>query len=204
VDEVTRKGPASGKGRGGAARGYSWPPFAPGNTIALAHGASSERSVAPLAEKIATGLLTHGSCPDYLLEPAYAPVIAAWSRAEAVTQLLWQYLGGMDAEKALSETIAGEEDETHGDGGRVTRRSRSTRILSVLGELHRAETRAMNLRGRLGLDPLSRAKIAKDIGLAQRASDDALTRLGETGKAIRERRAAELRLVAGGEDDQPA
>jgi hypothetical protein len=195
---TTGKGPAKGKGRGGSARGYSWPPFAAGNTAALVHGARSERSVAPLAEKIAAGLLTHASCPDYLQEPAYAPVVAAWSRAEAVTQLLWQYLDGMDAETALTETIAGEEDETHGEGGSITRRSASKRVMSVLGELHRSETRAMNLRGRLGLDPLSRAKIAKDIGLAQRASDDALDRLGETGKAIRERRAAELRLVAGG------
>ena len=62
----------------------------------------------------------------------------------------------------------------------------------------------MSLRGRLGLDPVSRAKIAKDLGIAQRASDDALARLGETGKAIRERRAAELRLLPGGEDDQSA
>ena len=191
---------AKAKGHGGPARGYSWPPFAPGNTVALVHGAKSERSVAPLAEKIAAGLLTHPSCPDYLQEPAYGPVVAAWSRAEAVTQLLWQYLDGMDAERALTETITGEEDETHGEGGSITRRSASTRVMSVLGELHRAETRAMNLRGRLGLDPVSRAKIAKDLGIAQRASDDALTRLGETGKAIRERRAAELRLVSGGED----
>ena len=92
----------NGKGHGGPARGYKWPPFAPGNTVAQVHGARSERSVAPLAEKIATGLLAHDECPAYLLEPVYAPVIAAWSRAEAVVQLLWEFLAGLDAEKALS------------------------------------------------------------------------------------------------------
>jgi hypothetical protein len=38
-------GPASGL----PARGYSWPPFEKGNTAALVHGATSERTVAPLA-----------------------------------------------------------------------------------------------------------------------------------------------------------
>ncbi len=38
-----------GTGHGGPARGYSWPPFEPGNTASLKHGLSSERRIAPLA-----------------------------------------------------------------------------------------------------------------------------------------------------------
>jgi hypothetical protein len=116
------KGPANRKGRGGAARGYSWPPFTPGHELSKVHGAYSERSVVPLAERIASSLLENAECPAYLREPVFAPVIAAWARSEAVVCRLWEFLGTQDVEEALSETITGTEDETHGDGGRVTRR----------------------------------------------------------------------------------
>jgi hypothetical protein len=47
MSDIERRG--DGTGHGGPARGYSWPPFEPGNTASLKHGLSSERRIAPLA-----------------------------------------------------------------------------------------------------------------------------------------------------------
>src|SRR5215207_2064540 len=49
--------PGHGPGRGGPARGYSWPAFEVGNWAGLRHGAVSPRRVDPLAAELVEGLL---------------------------------------------------------------------------------------------------------------------------------------------------
>jgi hypothetical protein len=148
----TGHGPANG----------SREPFQPGNEAALVHGASSERHIAPRAAQIAADLLNHQGCPPYLKEPGYTPVVRAWSRAEAVVSLLWDWLAEHDLDDALTDLTTVDEDEEHAKGS-ATRHTVSRRVESVLTQLHRHEVRAMNLRSRLGLDPLSRARLGKDI-----------------------------------------
>ena len=148
------------------ARGYSWPPFEPGNEVATVHGAHSERRVGPLAEQIATALLTHPETPPYVREPSYAAVVRAWSRAKAVVELLWRWLAEHDSDAALADLTTTEEDAEFGKGT-ASKRTTSRHVESVLTQLHRHEVRAMNLRSRLGLDPLSRARLGKDVA-AQR------------------------------------
>lgn len=148
------------------ARGYSWPPFEPGNEVATRHGANSERHVVPLAERIAKELLTAATTPEYLREPSYAAVVRAWSRAEAVVELLWRWLGEHDLDDALTDLTTTDED-TELSKGSASKHTTSRHVESVLVQLHRHEVRAMNLRSRLGLDPLSRARLGKDVA-AQR------------------------------------
>jgi hypothetical protein len=50
---------------------------------------------------------------------------------------------------------------------------------------------AMKLCGELGMTPSSRARLGLDVALAQRASEQAVDRLLETGREIRERRGDE-------------
>jgi hypothetical protein len=157
---------SQGAGHGGDARGYRWEDATPGNELALQHGANSERRVGPLAEQIAAALLADPNTPQYLREPSYSATVAAWSRAEAVVELLWRWLGEHDFNAAMADATVTKEDSTFGKG--TSRKRTSTRhIESVLNQLHRHETRAMNLRSRLGLDPLSRARIGKDVAEAQ-------------------------------------
>lgn len=144
------------------ARGYSWPPFEPGNEVATRHGANSERHVGPLAEQIATALLTHPDTPPYVREPSYAAVVRAWSRAEAVVELLWNWLGEHDLDGALTDLTTTDEDAELSKGS-MSKHTTSKHVESVLTQLHRHEVRAMNLRSRLGLDPLSRARLGKDV-----------------------------------------
>ncbi len=148
------------------ARGYSWPPAAPGNDLATVHGANSERRIAPRAAQIAAELLSHPDTPRYLHEPSYAPVIHAWARAEAVVALLWDWLAEHDIDAALTDLTTTDEDHQHRKSG-SRKRTVSHHIESVLTQLHRHEVRAMNLRSRLGLDPLSRARLGKDVASQQ-------------------------------------
>lgn len=150
----------------GDARGYSWPPFGPGHTASLLHGARSERTIAPLADTIAAELLAAESTPAHLLRREFASAVQAWARAEAVVALLWRWLDGQDIEAALSDTVTTEETETRTKRS-TTRRSVSKRVASVLGELHRAETRAASMRRALGLDPLSAGRLAKDLSASR-------------------------------------
>jgi hypothetical protein len=150
----------------GDARGYSWPPFEPGHTASLLHGARSERTIAPLAEQIAAELLAAESTPAHLLRREFAAAVQAWARAEAVVALLWRWLDEQDIGEALTEVTSAEETETHGKR-KTTRRSVSRRVASVLGELHRAETRAASMRRALGLDPLSAGRLAKDLSASR-------------------------------------
>lgn len=152
--------------RDGDARGYSWPPFEPGNEVATRHGANSERRVGPLAEQLAAALLADQNTPSYIREPSYMSVVRAWSRAEAVVELLWRWLEQHDLDAALTDLTETDED-TEMTKGSASKRTTSRHVESVLTQLHRHEVRAMNLRSRLGLDPLSRARLGKDVA-AQR------------------------------------
>lgn len=131
---------------GTPARGYSWPPFEkgntvgkqfePGNTVALRHGATSPRKVDPLAVEI-----VEGTRPDVTWwRPADEASIWAWGRLEARIQLLNEYLADR----------GGDIDD---DGS----------VRPAAEFLRKLEARAESMRGRLGLDPLNRARLGRDV-----------------------------------------
>lgn len=128
------------EGSGRPARGYSWPPFQPGHTLTMRHGAYSPRRVDPLATTLVEAVM---EATPYLGEASYAPALWAWARAEARVQLLTEWL------------------DDHGlldDDGRP----RGAADLLVRCERLAAESRA-----RLGLDPLSRARLGRDVTAAR-------------------------------------
>jgi len=134
--------------------------------VSVTTGAWSPRRYGPLAERIAADLLAHPGTPKFLAEPSYRPAVDAWASAEAICQLLREWLAVQDIEAAMTELTEGSESEER-DGPNVTRSMRSRRVASVLDQLHRHETRAMHLRVQLGLSPLSRARLGKDVTSAQ-------------------------------------
>ncbi len=142
----------------GPGAGHSWPPFQPGHTLSRIHGALSERDIVPQAEAIAAAVLEEAQCPDHLRSPAFRASLAGWARAEAVSSLLFDYLATLEVEAML------------------TLRQQATRAPVDLWRA--AEAHAANLRSKLGLDPVSYARIAKDLGITSRASWDALRRDG--------------------------
>lgn len=120
------------------------PPFEPGHELSMRHGAYSPRRVDPLAETF-VALVVADPVGLPAAAPQYRPALWAWARAEAQVQLLTEYL-----EKAAEETEDGIGDL---DDDAV----RAAYLL-----LHRAEARADRSRARLGLDPLSAARLGRD------------------------------------------
>ena len=145
-------------------RGYSWPPFAAGNEVSVTTGAGSERRLGPLTDMFVAALMADEATPDYVRESSYQWAVRAWARTEAIVLLLSEWVAEMDVKTALTEVTEGEETEDRSKGGlRVKRAMKSRRVASVVDQLHRAEVRAMQLRARLGLDPVSRARLGKDV-----------------------------------------
>lgn len=163
----------------GPARGYSWPPFERGNQVAHRSGAHSPTKVGPLAVEIEQRARASAGWPPYLDGPEYAVAVTAWARAEAVAELLWRHLAEQDVAAALAEVEVEDVEETSGKG-RSRRRSTARRTKAALDWFQRAERSAALHRQRLGLDPLSRARLGKDVatsavqaGMAQLHADGA-------------------------------
>lgn len=150
------------KGEWSASNERQHEPFEPGNRVALTHGAHSARTVQPLAAEIEAAARKDASWPPYLADPSYRPAVEAWAWAEAVVTLLRRYLAGRSFEDALTDTHTEQSTEHHA-GGTTTRSTSGKRTRAALDYLARWEATASGHRQRLGLDPLSRMKIGKDI-----------------------------------------
>lgn len=163
----------------GVPRGYSWPPFEAGNTAALTHGAHSPRLVEPLALEILEATVAAaeapGSSTDFLSDPSYRPALVSWARTEARVQLLAEWLMA----KADTSNAGGLLDS---DG----------EVRSATELLIKLERAASNHRSRLGLDPLSRARLRRDTAAA---SVDVAALLAQLAAAERQ---------AGANDDEEA
>ena len=121
------------------------PPFQPGHELSVTHGAYSPRIVDPIAKDL-VDMMLEDSTLDYLKKPAFRPALWAWARAEAQAQLMTEYLS--KAAEATGDGV-GDLNAEHVRSGYLL--------------LHRAEARADRSRARLGLDPLSRARLGKDV-----------------------------------------
>lgn len=123
-------------GSQGPARGYSWEPFKPGHFKSKKHGAHSDRIIVPIAAQIANDLMTE---LPYLRDPTYREAVLDYARTVARVEVL---------EKWLDENGEIREDGT---------------VAPAATYLLRCRGHAASAASRLGLDPLSRAKLGKDV-----------------------------------------
>lgn len=127
-------------------RGYSWPPFQPGNKLsvgnlgALKHGAFSDRIITEKANHIRNLLLD--SYP-YLADETFAEAVHRYCRAEARALLLHDFI--MDK----AETKGVESVKPY-----------------LWAEVRGADALAQKCGSDCGLDPAGHAKIARDLGMA--------------------------------------
>lgn len=165
------------------------PPFQPGNTIgrrlqpghelSTRHGAYSPRKVDPLAREIVEAILEDPTTPMHVTAAAYRLELWALGRAEARVQLLTEWL-----------------DEVAGD--RLVAPPGSHRVKAANLELHRAETRAASARSRLGLTPVSAAKLGKNVAQGQVAQADMALRMKAMHDAEQAKAQARAELEAEG------
>lgn len=138
------------------------PPFPPGHEINVTHGGYTPRRFDPLAESIMLSVLEEARLPNaetsYLLGAAYRPQLWAWARTEARVQLVSEWLlenGGdlFDDDVEISES--GTEVIEVG------------RVRAAAKFLARLEATALRQRVELGLTPLSRARLGRDVAAAK-------------------------------------
>lgn len=162
----------NGPGHGGPARGTGTrPPFEANNTMAQKHGGQSPRQVVPRADALVAALLEHDGTPEYLRWPLYAASVASWARLEAKVQLIGEWLENMPVED------------------QVIPQKGATKPPVEIWLL--AEKTAAQARQRLGLDPVSHARLIRDLGLESAAAEDAIRQLSEQGRVLRVRRELE-------------
>lgn len=138
-----------------------------------------------MAAEFERALLESPLTPGFLRGGQFQRAIVAWSRAEAQVDLLTAYLDAVGVEDALAELTESSEDEDRPAMGEMRRKMRQRRTLPALDALNRAESRAANLRARLGLDPRAYMEMAKDVSLARRAGEhDPLVKMAEQGRAM--------------------
>lgn len=132
------------------------PPFQPGNTLAVTHGAFSPARTDPIAHQYLDEIRDDPTLA-YLAQPRFQAGLWLWASAMAKVQLLSAWVDGQNIEQAADS-----------DRGKT----------SALELLRKWMTTAGTYAARLGLDPLSAARLGKDIAGA-RQSDAAgeLTRL---------------------------
>ncbi len=149
----------------GPARGYKWEPFQPGNTAALAHGATSPGCLRPIAERLAAEVVV---VVPWCGRPAFSAAVQSWAWTEAQLILLRAWL---DA------------------NGFVDADGNPRPAVSFLAKL---EGRAEKQRGELGISPMSLARLLATLaGLTagERAAsagagvDDLVAQLAAEGRA---------------------
>jgi hypothetical protein len=174
---VSERRPAKrsqGPGHGGAPRGYSWPPFEPGNLAGLKHGARSDRLVLPRARELAPDVLEANPHLDAARDGAAVFRLAVtYARIERVYAWLAE-----QSDPVFEDADAGE---AHG----------------VYERLERWERQADSAEERLAIAPLTRARLGLDTLRAAALSDEERAE----ASAARERLDARLAELAEAEED---
>jgi hypothetical protein len=122
------------------ARHYSWPPFQPGHTLSLRHGAFSDRTISARALEIRELLLERY---PYLADDAFMEAVQRYTRAEARALLLHTFI----------------MEKVESDGVEAVRPY-------LWAEARGADALAQKCGQDCGLDPAGHAKIARDLGMA--------------------------------------
>lgn len=141
-----------------SARGYSWPPFEPGNLKAVHHGARSERLVNARSAEIAAELFAE--CP--WMADVDGEAVERYCRAEARARMLHAWIERQVEEKGP----AGVKPYVWTEAGR-------------------ADANAQKFGQDLGLDPTGRAKVLRDLGWAKQLHRGRLDELQSRGRALR-------------------
>lgn len=153
--------------------------FPPGNEASVTHGTSpsSERNrlrIERRARQFMSQALADPAMPDHLRSPSFRHAVWGWSKAEVMAEITWEWATGLIEAEGLTAMMLPPLPGTN----------------PVFITVQSAERTAAWHRGRIGLDPVSYARIAKDLGLNRRAQEDGLTRLAGQGAEIVARRRA--------------
>lgn len=124
------------------------PPFQPGNDLGIRHGAYSPRTVEPVARSYIADIEADPATA-YLAQPRFATALHSWATACARVDLVQAYIDEIGIEAAMT-----------GSPG-------SPAPMELLDRFSGGRDR---IAARLGLDPLSAARLGKDIAQGRQAT----------------------------------
>lgn len=140
------------------------PPFQPGNQLGLKHGAYLPARTDPVAHQYIAEVIADPNT-SYLSQPRFAAALWSWASAQAKVQLLTDWV---DAMSIGAQTYSGKGQT------------------SPLELLRKWMATAQTWASRLGLDPLSAARLGKDVSQGRQAdAATELTRLRSLDEAAR-------------------
>lgn len=157
------------------ARGYSWPPFEPGHTASVRHGAHSERLVSERASAILEELRE-----QYVwLVEADALVVQVLVESKARLEALNDYVTGIIAGTTKAYPLKGRP--TTGVEAVPER---------IWQQISRESRTVLDAASKLGFTPRDRAELARDTGVAAYfgGRDDALRAFAAEGRKLRQLR----------------
>lgn len=157
------------------ARGYSWPPFQPGHTLSLVHGADSERTIEAKAAELRPQLFE--ICP--WIDPEKDVIaVARFLRAESRALILHGYITKLTEEKGPGSVPQRTWEQA----------TAADRLAAQLGNV-------------LGLDPTGRARL-QQVAATTEATLSTLEDVRREGREARQRHQAVIDATA--EPDEPA
>jgi hypothetical protein len=121
--------------------------FAEGNELATTHGAYSSRRTDPIAQRFVDEIREDPST-EYLTQPRFQASLWAWAVTQSRVELISQWVDRMDFDVAARS-----------DRGQT----------SPLELLRKWMSTAQTQSARLGLDPLSAARLGKDVSQGRQA-----------------------------------
>lgn len=150
----------------------SAPPLRPPGTHPRRGDTPAERAIRERATALVTAMWETPRCPPHLRQEAFASQMLAWGRAEAVASVAYDRMCELLAEQG-PDAIFGMKPG----------------IMRAMSEVWMGlERHASQQRSKLGLDPVSYAKISRDLGIAAGAAEDRLTKMAKQGSEIVQRR----------------
>ena len=176
---------------GEKARGYTWPPFEPGNAANATHGAGDlskghigridpddrGRGLSLRAQERAAlvlqQVLEDPAFPEYLKAPMFRIEVESWTRVQTQADMVYEWFLDLPEDEKYVPPKAGAQ---------------KTPLELWLG----VDAQAAKYRNRLGLNPVSYAKLRVALGLHRKQQDDAIAGLGRKGAKIRKAREAKV------------
>jgi hypothetical protein len=123
------------------------PPFQAGNSLAVKHGIASAVMVDPIAQRIIDEILSDPST-GYLTQARFGPSLRQYALAQAKVELLTNWVDEMPMDQ-----------QTYSGKGQT----------SPLELLRKWMATAQTWASRTGLDPMSAARLGKDISQSRQA-----------------------------------
>lgn len=179
-------------GRGRPARGYSRPPFEKGNIPGNStHGAGDltkghigrvdpdggTRGMSLRAQERAAAflrqVLADPTFPDYLKAPMFRVEVTSWANVQTQADMVYEWFLELPEDEKYVPSKAGVQK-------------------SPLEQWLMVDAQAAKYRNRLGLNPVSYAKLRVALGLHKKQQDDAIAGLAKQGAKIRKRREARV------------